>query len=199
MTQAFHNRLQQQDMLQILIAYFAILLFVLAINWPQSSGVANDSWFVIVQAKVAIMALLGLFYGASLSARSHQDRLVTLLLLLSVCWLSLPLEIASYAASYPSVPLGMSLLMPSFELIAYFGIGLLAGKLLDILRLKVLLPLAIPLVLIGLIALDIWTGLALFNPLSGSLSPSLSHLISLGLMVVASLPFYLRGKMMEPA
>lgn len=174
---ALSERLRQADMMQFLIAYFALLLIVAILSWPQSTQLANNSWFAVIQAKMIILVLLSLYYGATYHHASPHHQLLTALAILMFHVLSLPFDIATYAVSFPALPWWWPPLITAIDCLAFFGVGLLLGKGLALLRLGVLLPLAPPALLAGLIAFDIWIGRSVLNPFTSVTEVTASHLL----------------------
>lgn len=193
--------LRREDMTQLLMALLALLIFVLVITWPESAQ-ANNSWYALAQVKVAALALLGLAYGSVVSERSLGEQRLTLAALGCMDALTLPLETATYAASYPLTPLWWPLLIGAVDVIAFFGVGLALGTLLTKLRLRTLLPLVVPLILVGVVSFDVWlstwTQQAVLNPFTAVTHPSAAHLTVAGLCAGATLIYLARAARPSP-
>ncbi len=174
---AVSERLRRSDMIQLFMAFIALLILVLAVTWPAGSQRVNDSWYSLVQARVIALVLIAFSYGEMSALRSRFERASVLLALLLLALFSLPLEIASYAASFPEVPLLWSLSIVPANLIAFFGVGLTLGRLLAFLRIRFLSPLLIPLVLLGVVMIDSWLGRTVFNPFLATTTVVPLHLI----------------------
>ncbi|MEM7738739.1 MAG: hypothetical protein AAF267_23470, partial [Deinococcota bacterium] len=151
-------RLKQSDLLQLLFAYFVLLTFVLMVTWPQPGQPINNSWFALEQTNVSALVILALIYGSWLSSTPRPKVRNTLIALLCFQLLSLPLKMASFAASFPGVPLWWSLITISLTVIAFFGFGLALGRAFDAINLGLLKPLTAPLVIGGAFALDVGMG-----------------------------------------
>ena len=194
---AVSTRLARSDFVQLGALFFAILLFSLIIVWPTNPAEANDTWFALSQARLICLALLSLGYGSLSADYARYDQRSAAGALLSLALLSVPLEVASYALSYPPQPLGYTLGVTLVDTLALFGVGLVVGKGLSLLRLKALLPLAVPGVLVGLVMADIALGFVLFNPLSALNTAEFRHLGMMGIIALLTL-FYLSLKPSEP-
>ena len=194
--------LRREDMTQLLMALLALLIFVLVISWPSDAQEANNSWYTLAQVKVASLALLALAYGGSSSARSLNEQRLTLAALGCFHALTLPLDAATYAASYPITPVWWAPLLCTVDLIAFFGVGLALGTLLSALRLRTLLPLAVPLILVGVVSFDVWMSTwiaqAILNPFTAVTQFSAVHLAVAGLCAGATLFYLVRAPRKEP-
>lgn len=188
--QAVSTRLTRSDMLQLSVLFFAVLLVSSVTAWPTRPNEANDSWFALSQARLGALSLLALGFGAVQSGFAKAEQGVTVLSLLALALLSTPLEVASYALSFPSQPLWYSLMLALLDSLALFGLGILLGKLLALIRLRALLPLAVPALLVGLVAADIWLGVALVSPLAAADALAPLHLGAMGAAALLT-TFYL--------
>lgn len=188
--------LRREDMTQLLMGLLALLIFVLVVTWPSDAQGINNSWYTLAQVKVAALALLGLAYGASVSPRTLNEQRLTLAALGCMDVLTLPLETATYAASYPTTPLWWPLLICFVDIAAFFGVGLALGKALSALRLRTLLPLVVPLILVGVVSFDVWvsawTEEAILNPFTAVTQVSAVHLAAAGLCAGATLVYLAR-------
>lgn len=180
--QALGRRLCQADMTQLLVGFFALLLFVLAVTWPQGVGSVNDSWYALVQTKTVALVLLSLAYGSVGHAASRQTLTLTLLALLCFHLLGIPFEVASYAASFPGTPLWWPLVAVTLDITAFFGVGLSAGRVLAQARMEALIPVLAPLILIGIVCIDIWIGRALLSPFTTVTTVAPAHLVVTGVL-----------------
>ena len=194
--------LRREDMTQLLMALLALLIFVLVISWPSDAQEVNNSWYTLAQVKVTSLALLALAYGGSSSARSLNEQRLTLAALGCFHVLTLPLDAATYAASYPITPFWWAPLLCAVDLIAFFGVGLALGALLSALRLRTLLPLAVPLILVGVVSFDVWMSTwiaqAILNPFTAVTQLSAVHLAVAGLCAGATLFYLVRAPRKEP-
>jgi hypothetical protein len=179
-------------LLQLLFAYFVLLTFVLMVTWPQSSQPINNSWFALEQTNVSALVILALIYGSWLSGTARAKVRDTLIALLCFQLLSLPLKVASFAASFPGVPLWWSLVTISLTVIAFFGFGLAVGRSFDMLRLGLLKPLTAPLVIGGAFALDIGMGVPILNPFGTLSQPSGVYMMSIAGIALLVLVYLLR-------
>jgi hypothetical protein len=159
------ERLMRSDFVQVATLFFALLLFVLLATWPGGER-ANNSWFILTQARMVAFAFLALSYGAGTSNKGGLEQRSTLLALLVLAALSLPLEVASYAASYPTTPMLWSFGLTLLDTLALFGIGLGVGYLLTLIRLRGFISVAVIGVMVGLFSLDQLLNVNLFNPLT---------------------------------
>ena len=183
------QRLARSDLLQLATLFFAVLFFSFTITWPSTASASNDTWFSVAQARILCLGLLALGYGSALlnvkkGKVNKLDLRVAIGALMCLALLSAPVEVMSYALSYPSLPLPYSLGLMLLDTYALFGIGMVLGRLLGFLRLRALLPLAVPAVLVGLIMADLALGLGLFNPLSALSQVALPHLATMATIAV---------------
>lgn len=176
------ERLQRADMTQLLIGFFALLLFVVMVTWPQTSQGVNDSWYALVQAKTVALVLLSLAYGSLGHAQTRRALGLTLAALLCFHVLAIPFEVASYAASFPNTPLWWPLVVVALDIVAFFGVGLLVGRTLAQARLRPLVPIVAPLLLIGIVCVDIWLERPLLSPFTTVTTFAPAHLIAMGLL-----------------
>jgi hypothetical protein len=187
-------RLAMPDAQQYLGLYLIALLFALVASWPVTGTVANDAWFSLAYTRAAVLGLLGIGYGVDASRIPRRDRRLTALMLACFALLALPLEIAAYAASYPATPLVWLLTLPAVAALAMFGVGSWLGWLLDLLHLRLLAPLVVPTVLVGMVVFDVATGYNLLNPFTGAVRVSWPHLA-----VLVALSGGLSATLLRPA
>lgn len=184
-------RLARNDFLQFSIIFFALLLATLAFTWPATKELANNSYFSVLQVRLMSLLLLALGMGALELESSRRQKLITLLAILTLSISSIVFEVATYAVSFPSVPLYWGILLAIIDPIAYYGFGLILAKILKILRMSALLPLAIPAVPIGLIFIDIPLGRPIFNPLTVASVINLPHLFLMTVFATLCLVYLL--------
>lgn len=180
-------RLSRQDMLQALTALLAALCLVLAMRWPSGGAVVNESWAAVAPVRAVLLALAALAWGASVGARPGRDELgesfvptpeepphgepawrrevaATLAALVAMALVSLPFDVLTHAAAYPTTSLAWSLAAPLLATGGYFGLGLALGRGMRLARLNSLLPLAVPAVLAAAAWLDVALELRLLFP-----------------------------------
>jgi hypothetical protein len=177
------ERLIRSDFVQIATLYFALLLFVLLATWPSVER-PNNSWFILTQARMIALTFLALSYGAGSSNKGVSEQRSTVLALVLLAALSLPLEVASYAASYPTLSLFWSFGITLLDTLALFGLGLALGQVLTYLRLRGFMSIVVVAVLVGLLSIDQLLAFNLFNPLIAVHSVSPLHL---GVMAVIAI------------
>ena len=168
------RRLRSPDVLQVLGLFLAAQLFIIAVRWPGQGG-SNETWFALAQARLLMLALASLAYGAAEQGRDRASRAATLGALVAFAALSAPFDIACYAASYPAVPLWWSAALAFPETVAYFGLGLALGRAAAWARLGALLPLLVPAVLVAAVWLDVRTGVNALDPLTAPLAVAPVH------------------------
>ncbi len=196
-------RLSRQDMLQGLTGMLAALCLVLAMSWPAGGAVVNDSWSVVAPVRSTLLAFAALAWGAAAGARPRRDELgasfvpspeapphgepawrrevgATLVALLSMVVITLPFDVLSHAAAYPTTSLGWSLLAPLLAAGGYFGVGLGLGRIMRLARLGSLLPLAVPALLAATAWLDVALGLRLASPWFATLEFSPLYAVLMG-------------------
>ncbi len=172
-------------MLQALALFLAAQLFVLAVRWPSAGG-SNEAWFALAQARMVLLSLAALGYGAAESGASTGTRRATAGALLMFVGLSAPFDVASYAASYPAVPWWWSSLLPFPETLAYFGVGLALGRAAVWARIGALLPLLVPGVVVAGIWAEVRFGIDVFNPLTAALHVSAVHVTAMVVLAAAT-------------
>ena len=187
-------------MVQVTVGYVALLTFVLlfALPAPAEAARPNDAWFVLSQVKLLALLLLSLAYGASAATAPAWVRRSTLGALLVLLALTLPLETAAYAGSLPQAPLFWSPLVGILTVCGFFGAGLALGGLLGTLRLRSLLPLAVPLLVVGLFFGDLWLGLPLLNPFNAATQVTLPYLALSSLLSLGTLLYLFRRVKPDP-
>ena len=183
------QKVRQTELLQSLAAILALLILTLVFSWP-GTGAPNDSWANVAQVRSVTLMLFAVGFGASAGA-SRAARLETLLSLWLFVLLALPIEAFAYAASYPDVPLWWLAAQPLLDVGAYFGIGLLLGRLVR--KLPVLLPLLPLLVLLALFGLSTTFAAPLLNPLAAA-QVVWPHLVTTALLTLATLTFCIRSR-----
>ncbi len=179
------ERLMRSDFVQVATLFFALLLFVLLATWPNSER-ANNSWFILSQARLVALTFLALAYGAGTSNKARLEQRSTVLALLVLVVLSLPLEIATYAASYPTTPFLWSFGLTLLDTLALFGLGLALGYVLSLIRLRGFMSIAVIGVLVGLFSVDQLLGVNLFNPLTTLHVVSPFHLAAMAIIAILS-------------
>lgn len=167
------RRARERDLLWCLAALLGMLVFTLGLSWP-GSGVPNEAWATVAQARALALLLIAVGLGsAGVGTRyegsgSYYRRggLETLLALWLVWLLVLPLEAFAFAASYPDVPAWWLLVGPMCDTGAYFGVGLLLGRLTG--RSQLLAPLLPPFVFAAMVGLSAFFEAPLLNPLAAA-------------------------------
>lgn len=168
------QRLRGADMLQVLALFLAAQLFVVAVRWPGHGG-SNETWFTLAPVRLLLLALAAMAYGSAESRGTVESRRATLGALLAFAALSAPFDVASYAASYPAVPLWWSAVLPFVATIGYFGIGLALGRAATWARVGPLVPLLVPAVVVAGVWIDVRLGISILNPLTATLAVSVVH------------------------
>lgn len=177
----------QPDYVQLLALFFGVVLFVIATRWTGIDTSMNDSWYGVAPARLVGVALLALGYGAAFSERSGAHRVAALGTVVLAAVLSFPLELASYAASHPAAPLWWGFVLPIVDGIAYFGLGVALGRASRWTRLRSILPLTVPGILVALTWLDVRLGMGLLNPLTTATAVAPWHLALMGAGAAATL------------
>lgn len=190
------RRLVQPDWTQLLTLFFGLLLFVLATRWTGLDASINDSWYGVAPTRWVALALLALGYGAAFSERPRPHRAAAVANLALAAALSYPLELATHAASHPGVPLWWGFVVPLLAAPAYFGLGEVLGRISQVTRLRSLLPLTVPGLLVGLTWLDIRIGAGFLNPLTTATTVAPAHLVVVALGALATIALLARP---EPA
>jgi hypothetical protein len=197
---ALEARLRANDVTQVATLVFAALVVTLVTVWPSAPRSVNESWYAFAQTRGVVLALLALGFGATAAGESARRSVTTGLAVVLIALLTIPLEIAAYAASYPATPLWWSLTSIAVAPGAYFMLGLGLGAAASRLRLGAFLPLLVPGVLIGMLMLDIRLGWTMFNPLTASLHISGSYAAVTGTLAALALVWgWLRWRQGAPA
>lgn len=183
----FERRLVQSDLVQLLTLFFVIVLFVLGTRWAGIDSLANDSWYGVAPTRLVCIALLALGYGAAFSGRPRVHRVAAAGTLVLAAVLTFPFELAAYAASHPPIPLWWGFVVPVLDGLAYFGLGIAIGRASTWLRLRSILPLTVPAVLVGLIWFDVRLGAGLLNPLTTATVMASAHLVLAAAAAVTTL------------
>lgn len=181
---ALSYRLSRADLVQISTLFFAILLFCIMIGWPQNTS-ENRSWFILVQVRIVTMSILSFSYGAQQIHNPRSERRLTLLALLGLIFLSAPLEIACYAASFPNTAWWWAMGITLLDTVALFGLGAFVSMGLHKLRLQALLPVLNIVFIVLLMTLDFGLKASLLSPLLAVTVLSPLHLAVM--LVLASL------------
>jgi hypothetical protein len=177
-------RVKQPDVIQLLSLVFAVLTFVTLVRWQTGNLWFNDSWFAVTQVRIFALTLIALSYGGSCATNSKSQQRATCVVVLLFALTTSPFEVATYAASYPSVSLSSALFIPLLTATAFYGLGLCLGSALEVIRSRSLLPLAIIGILLGMVALDIKLGEHLVNPFTATIVPTWQNSL---LLVVGSM------------
>lgn len=188
----FERRLVQPDYTQLLTLYFGVLLFVIATRWTGIDASMNDSWFGVAPARLVGIALLAFGYGAAFSERPWSQRLAAAGTVVLAAVVTYPLELASHAASHPATPVWWGLTVPLLDGVAYFGLGVVVGRIAALLRLRSILPLLVPAALVGMIWVDVRLGFGLVNPLTTATTVAPAHLVLAAVVAAATVVALLR-------
>jgi hypothetical protein len=183
---ALTERLTRPDFVQVMTLFFVVLLFALLATWPSSER-ANNSWFIFTQARMVTLAFLALAFGAGTSNKPGLERRSTLLALLVLVLLSLPLEVASYAASYPTTPFVWTFGITLLDTVALFGVGLLIGFFLTSIHLRGFISIVVVGTLVGLFSIDQLLNVNVFNPLTTLHTVSPFHLAAMAILAILTL------------
>ncbi len=181
------DRLRDSDATQVATLVLAALVITLIAVWPTPGSGSNESWYAFAQTRSVVLALLALGFGASAAGEAPRRAVATALMVVLVALLVLPLEVASYAASYPATPLWWSLVSVPLATAGYFVLGLVLGRVAQSLRLRALLPLLVPAAVAGLLVLDIQLGWTVLNPLTSAVAVSPWHLAMMSALAVVGL------------
>ena len=183
---AVSTRAAQADLMQVLVAYLFILAFAMLVSWPTTAFVANDSWYALARTQGVLLMLIGLAFGSASGSFVLPSRAVLLGAVALLASFSVPLEVGSYAASFPDVPLAWSLLLTPLTVVAFFGLGMVLGALLRALKLDILLPLMIPVVMAGVFYIDTAVGTPLLNPFLAATVITREHLLTMSVLTLAT-------------
>src|SRR5690606_22527579 len=149
------ERLRRPDMIQVLVALFAALAFVLAVRWPSGGSTVNEAWFSLAPARSALLAVIAAGFGAVMGAASRPrpvrdtdeprpewsaEAIATLGAIAALAAITTPFEAATHAASFPSVNVVWTLASPLLTVTAFYGLGMALGWLGRALRVSMLIP-----------------------------------------------------------
>lgn len=186
---ALNERLGKNDFIQISLGFFILLLATLAFTWPALRETANNSFFSVALVRLLGLLILAISFGSAETRKTKTEQALSFLAILLLAIASIPFEVATYVVSFPDIPLYWSLIIGLVDPMAYYGFGLIFGHLLRFLRLGGLMPLVIPLVLVGFIFIDIPLGVSLFNPLSSIDTINLLHFFLMSIFATLSLSY----------
>ncbi|MFO7546474.1 MAG: hypothetical protein R6W77_13360 [Trueperaceae bacterium] len=199
------ERLRRPDMIQVLVAVFAALAFVLAVRWPSGGSTVNEAWFSLAPARSALLAVIAAGFGAMMGAASRPrpsrdtdeprpewsaEAIATLGAIMALALITTPFETATHAASFPSVNVVWSLASPLLTVTAFYGLGMALGWVGRVLHVSMLIPVLV----LGALALAAWVdigiGRTVFNPWSAAIGVALPYLavtLTASLATVAAL------------
>lgn len=174
------ERMRAGDSVQVSTLLLAAAVIALVTAWPSPGQTTNESWYTFAQVRSVLVALLALGYGASAATETPARALATAAMVMIVALTLIPLEIAAYAASYPATPLWWPLATVPLAAAGYLVMGIALGRVVRFLRVGVLLPLLVPALVVGLVALDVRFGWTTFNPLTAALEVAPRFAVSMG-------------------
>jgi len=180
-------RLCESDSVQVGTLLMVALVVAFATVWPSPGQISNESWYAFAQVRSVLVALLALGYGASAASESLERRLATASMVVVFALLTLPLEVATYAATYPATPLWWSLVTIPLAAAGYTVLGVVVGRVTRALRLGVLLPVVVPLLLVVLLLLDVRFGWTIANPLTAAVAVSPWFLMTMTTLVATGM------------
>ncbi len=169
-------RFKESDWLQLSLGFFSILVITLSVSFPSTRVLANDSFFSIAQVRLVCLIVIALTYGTLQVKATLKRQRLTFAALFVLALVSIPFEVAAYTMSFPDLPLYWTLLLTTIDTLAFYMIGHILGSLLLFLRLYILLPLAIPSLLVLFVAIDVFIGRNLLSPLVAVTVINLPHL-----------------------
>lgn len=169
-------RFKESDWMQLSLSFFSVLVITLSISFPSTRVLANDTFFSIAQVRLVCLIVIALTYGTLQVKASLKRQRLTFAALLVLALVSIPFEVAGYTMSFPDLPLYWTLLITTIDTLAFYVIGHGLGRVLILLRLYVLLPLAIPSLLVLFVAVDVFIARNLLSPLVAVTAISLPHL-----------------------
>lgn len=199
------ERLRRPDMIQVLVAIFAVMGFVLAVRWPSGGSTVNEAWFSLAPVRSALLAVAAAGFGAVMGAASRPTKRrdvdeprpewsgeasATLGALIALVLLSAPFEAATHAASFPSVDVVWSLASPLLTVTAFYGLGMGLGWVGRAIRFGMIVPVLVLASLAGAAWFDIVIGQTVFNPWAAAVRVALPYLVvtaSASVAVVAAL------------
>ena len=185
------QRLRQSDMAQLLLLFFAVITIGIIATWPDNPQLANNSWAALAQSKLALLIFFATLFGALL--RTSGEKLITLIALSCFHLFTLPLDTATYAASFPEVNFIWALTLPLIALLSYFMLGYFVSSILHRLHLPLLaIPCALALPIAAVFA-DIYLGRNIFNSFNSIIEASLPYIVINLLIGVIGLLFLFRG------
>ncbi len=180
-------RFRDGDAVQVATLVMAALVVTLATVWPTPGQGANESWYPFAQGRSVFLALLALGYGASAAAESPRRAVVTGIMVFVIALVTIPFEVAAYAATYPATPLWWSLVSIPLAATGYLVAGVGLGRLARALRIGVMLPILVPATLAGLLFADLQLGWTVFNPLTSALNVSPWFVVSMSTLSLVGL------------
>ena len=196
--QRLEARARESDMVQVATLVMATAVVTLVTTWPTPGATSNESWFAFSNVRSVLVAILALGYGASAAFESVARASATAGVVMIIAALIIPFELATYAASYPATPLWWPLVSLPLATSGYLVLGAILGRTAHALRLRALLPILVPALIVALVALDVRFGWTTLNPLTAAHDPAPRFALSMlaltlgGLMVLVLR--HLRGR-----
>ena len=196
------GRLQRSDLAQIVALFLAVLVVALTVNWPDGGARVNEAWFAVAPLRNSLLALVGLAFGAQHGAqvvRQDPNRAGTALLpralsvrltwlaLLVIVLLTWPFELIAHAGSYPATPSYWPALVAPLTVTGFFGLGLLLGRLVRGPFSGMLLLIAVPALLAGLVWADFAFDLVIVNPWAAPLTVAPAYLATMAVLSLVTL------------
>jgi hypothetical protein len=189
---SLETRLRANDVTQVATLVMAALVVALALAWPSAPGASNEAWYGFAQARGVIVALLAMGFGATAASERARRGVASGLVVVLIALLTVPLEIAAYAATYPATPLWWSVVGVTLAPAAYFALGVGLGAVATRARLRLFVPLLVPALLIGFVVLDVRIGGTVFNPLTAPLEVSGTFVLVSSLLTLAGVAWAVR-------
>jgi hypothetical protein len=138
------------------------------------------------------VALLAAGFGATAASERSRRGVTSGLVVMVIALLTVPLEIAAYAATYPATPLWWSVVGVTLAPAAYFALGVGLGAVATRARLRLFLPLLVPALLVGFVVLDVRLGGTVFNPLTAPLEVSFTYVVVSSLLTLTAVAWAIR-------
>jgi len=151
----------------------AAIALVLVGAWPERADLANASWYPVAVVRTGGLLLLGWLAGTS-SEHGRPARRAALVRIVVASVATAPLEALAFVGTAPSASLAWTLIAPLPLAISGFGAAWAISTVLRRVRLAWALPLASPLVAVGLAWLDVQIGPPLWLPWLLPATPSLA-------------------------
>ena len=194
----FAQRLKSLDILEFAIILFALMIVTVVFTWPSDFYQVNNSFFSLSLIRISLLCLLALYYGSFSIDKTQREKRYDILAIVFLAIVTIPIEIAAYSLSVPTVPVYWTLVLAIIDSVAYFSVGLLVAQILHYLHLRFITILAVFGIFAAFVMLDINLGLALASPVHAISKPSISHLVVMLIVALIGIGSLIKNDSSQP-